>query len=42
MHAANESAGVHDLAHMIRAMRAFHETEVVILGDGRIRLMGLE
>jgi aspartyl aminopeptidase len=42
MHAANESAGVHDLAHMIRAMRAFHETEVVIQGDGRIRLMGLE
>lgn len=42
MHAANESAGVHDLAHMIRAMRAFHETEVVILEDGRIRLMGLE
>ena len=42
MHAANESAGAYDLAHMIRAMRAFHETEVVILGDGRIRLMGLE
>ena len=42
MNAANESAGAYDLAHMIRAMRAFHETEVVILGDGRIRLMGLE
>lgn len=42
MHAANESAGARDLAHMIRAMRAFHETEVVILGDGRIRVIGPE
>lgn len=40
MHSANESAGAHDLAHMINAMRAFYETEVVIMGDGRIRIEG--
>ena len=38
MHAANESAGAHDLAYMVRAMRAFHETEVCVMGDGRIRI----
>jgi len=36
MHAANESAGVHDLDHMLRAMRAFYETEIDVIGDGRI------
>ena len=40
MHAANESAGTHDLAHMVRAMRAFHETEINVAGDGRIRIQG--
>lgn len=40
MHSANESAGAHDLAHMIRAMQAFYETEVAIMGDGRIRMKG--
>ena len=36
MHSANESAGVRDLAHMIDAMRAFHETEIRVTGDGMI------
>ncbi len=36
MHAANESAGVHDLDHMLRAMCAFYETEIDVIGDGRI------
>ncbi|MBQ6348338.1 MAG: M18 family aminopeptidase [Clostridia bacterium] len=40
MHSANESAGAHDLAHMINAMRAFHEAEVCVMGDGRIRIRG--
>ena len=38
MHSANESAGAHDLAHMINAMRAFYEAEVDVMGDGRIRM----
>ena len=38
MHAANESAGVHDLDYMLRAMRAFYETDVNVTGDGVIRI----
>ncbi len=38
MHSANESAGAHDLAHMISAMRAFYEAEVDVIGDGVIRI----
>ena len=38
MHSAYESAGAKDVEHMIRAMRAFHETEIDIARDGEIRL----
>jgi hypothetical protein len=38
MHAANESAGVHDLGYMARAMRAYHETEIDVVCDGIIRM----
>lgn len=36
MHSANESAGARDVQYMIDAMRAFHETEVSVVRDGRI------
>ena len=36
MHSANESAGSRDVQFMIDVMRAFHETEVSIVRDGRI------
>ena len=39
MHAANESAGAHDPDYMVRAMRAFHETEIRVVGDGQIRMV---
>jgi len=42
MHSANESAGADDLAHMINAMRAFYETEVCVMGDGMIRIRGVD
>ena len=35
-----ESAGAHDLAHMISAMRAFYEAEVCVMGDGMIQIRG--
>ncbi len=38
MHSANESVGARDLGHMISAMRAFHEAEVCVTGDGMIRI----
>ena len=37
MHSANETAGAHDLDHMIDALRAFHETEIVVEEDGNVR-----
>ena len=40
MHAANESAGVRDLAYMVRAMGAFYETEIEATGDGTLRIGG--
>ena len=40
MHSANESAGVYDLDYMIRALRAFHETQIDVTGDGRIAIGG--
>ena len=36
MHSACESAGARDVDHMIRAMRAFHETQIDVRGDGVI------
>ena len=39
MHSANECAGVEDLNHMIRAIRAFHETEIDVVRDGMIRIL---
>ena len=36
MHSAMESAGAQDLDHMVNAMRAFHETELDVRGDGRV------
>ena len=38
MHSANESAGIQDLQWMIDAMRAFYETEIRVVRDGRIEL----
>ncbi len=38
MHAANESAGVQDLGYMVRAMRAFYETQIDVVGDEIIRI----
>ena len=38
MHSANECAGVRDLGYMIDAMKAFHETELDIVGDGVMRI----
>lgn len=38
MHSAYETAGVADVEYMIRAMRAFYETEIDVQADGRIML----
>ena len=38
MHSANECAGTQDVAHMIRALKAFYETDIDIARDGIIRL----
>ena len=38
MHAANESAGVHDHGYRARAMREYHETEIDEVCDGIIRM----
>ena len=38
MHAANESAGVHDHGYGARAMRADRETEIDVVCDGIIRM----
>ena len=40
MHSAYESAGAEDVDSMIRAMRAFHETDIVMAADGRFELRG--
>lgn len=39
MHSANETAGARDLDHMIDALRAFHETEIVVEDDGRVQIV---
>ena len=38
MHSANESAGARDLQYMIDAMRAFHQSEIMVVRDGLIKL----
>ncbi|MBE5808187.1 MAG: M18 family aminopeptidase [Clostridiales bacterium] len=38
MHSANESAGVKDVDHMVRAMKAFYEAEIAVEEDGVIRV----
>ena len=38
MHSANECAGTQDVTHMIRALKAFYETDIDIARDGMIRL----
>ena len=38
MHSCYETAGVTDVDYMIRGMRAFYETEIEALGDGRFRV----
>lgn len=38
MHSANECAGARDVEYMVRAIRAFHEMEIVIERDGLIRM----
>ncbi len=38
MHSANECAGTRDLGYMVRALRAFHEAEIRIVGDGVINM----
>lgn len=38
MHSANETAGARDVGYMIDAMRAFCETEIGIVEDGRIKI----
>ena len=34
MHSSYETAGTKDVAHMINALKAFYETDIVTLGDG--------
>ena len=38
MHSCYETAGVKDVAYMIRALRAFYETDVVTQSDGAYTL----
>ncbi len=38
MHSACECAGTEDVGHMIRAMRAFHESEIDVRSDGHIAI----
>ena len=38
MHSANESAGARDIDHMIKALRAFHETEINVVRDGLVQI----
>lgn len=38
MHSSYETAGTQDIGHMIRALRAFYETEIVMLADGEYEL----
>lgn len=38
MHSACETAGARDVAHMIHAMRAFHEAQIDVRGDGKITI----
>ena len=38
MHSALETAGARDVAHMVDALKAFFECEVMINGDGAIRI----
>ena len=38
MHSSYETAGVHDLDHMIRALTAYYETDIHFSGDTEVRL----
>ena len=38
MHSAYETAGVKDVDFMIRALRAFYETQISVAGDGAFTL----
>lgn len=38
MHSACETAGAQDVDHMIRAMRAFYESEIEVKADGAVEL----
>lgn len=38
MHSARETMGAKDVGHMIRALTAFHESEIEVAGDGTVNM----